>query len=141
MITRVVFRALLTVGPRYFPYFITVASICLIFIGLINWLIFQRRLLPAIVMLGGFMLFILWLVGLIVVSIQLWGPSGSVSSNCNLAVFNVNPVGQSQYTLAWLEQKSICQSWQAVFAMALVGTLFLLWIMVMAYQVFADNAV
>jgi len=31
------------------------------------------------------------------------------------------------------------QSWQAVFAFALVGAIFLLWIMVMAYQVFADD--
>jgi len=55
------------------------------------------------------MLFILWLVGLIVISIQLWGPTGSVSSNCNLSVFSQNPTGQSLNTLAWLEQKSICK--------------------------------
>ncbi len=30
------------------------------------------------------------------------------------------------------------QSWQAVFAFSLVGAIFLLWIMIMAYQVFAD---
>jgi hypothetical protein len=119
-------------------------------------------------MVGGFILFVLWLTGLIVVSIELWGPSGSVSSNCNLAVFNQNPLGQTLTTLAWLEQKSICkllhplemgfprggivivaviltvpkgQSWQAVFALALIGAIFLLWIMVMAYQVFADDTV
>jgi len=85
-----------------------VAAIVVAFIGLLLYLIFQRRLLPSIVMLGGFMLFILWLVGLIVISIQLWGPTGSVSSNCNLAVFNQNPTGQTLYTLAWLEQKNIC---------------------------------
>lgn len=90
-------------------------------------------------MIGGFILFILWLVGLIVVSIELWGPSGSVSSSCNLAVFNQNPTGQTLETLAWLEQKSICQQWQAVFAFGLVGEIFLLWIMIMAYQVFADD--
>lgn len=113
--------------------------ITIIFIGLLLWLIFQRRLLPSIVMIGGFILFVLWLVGLIVVSVELWGPSGSVSSNCNLAVFNHNPTGQTIQTLAWLENRSICQSWQAVFALGLVGAIFLLWIMVMAYQVFADN--
>ena len=84
------------------------ASIVLAYIGLLLYLIFNRRLLPSIVMLGAFMLFVLWLVGLIVVSIQLWGPTGSVSSNCNLSVFSQNPTGQTLNTLAWLEQKSIC---------------------------------
>jgi hypothetical protein len=127
-------------SPRYFPYFITVASLSVVFVILLLWLIYNRRLLPSIVMIGGFMLFVLWLVGLIVVSIELWGPSGSVSSNCNLAVFSQSPTGQSISTLAWLEQRSICQSWQAVFAFGLVGAIFLLWIMVMAYQVFADDS-
>ncbi|WYZ45743.1 hypothetical protein EsH8_VIII_001059 [Colletotrichum jinshuiense] len=125
--------------PWYFPYFITVASLVVLFVGLLLWLVYQRRLLPAIVMIGAFILFILWFVGLVVVSIQLWGPDGSVSSTCNLAVFNRHPTGQSLDTLAWLEQMSICQAWQAVFSFALVGALFLLWIMVMAYQVFASS--
>ncbi|CAN8105515.1 unnamed protein product [Discula destructiva] len=122
--------------PWYFPYYITVSAIVIVFIWLMLWLIFQRRLLPAIVMIGGFMLFVLWLVGLIVVSVELWGPDG-VSSSCNDQVFNINPTGQSLQTLAWLEQRSICQGWQAVFALGLVGAIFLLWIMIMAYQVFA----
>lgn len=116
------------------------ASLAVLFILLLLWLIYQRRLLPSIVMIGGFILFVLWLVGLIVISIQLWGPAGSVSSNCNLAVFNLHPTGESVGTLAWLEQRSICQSWQAVFSVGLVGAIFLLWIMLMAYQVFADDA-
>lgn len=115
------------------------AGITITFITLLLVLIFQRRLLPSIVMVGGFILFVLWLVGLIVVSIELWGPSGSISSNCNLEVFGQGPTGQTLQTLAWMEERSICQSWDAVFAFGLVGTLFLLWIMVIAYQVFADN--
>ncbi|KAI8237203.1 hypothetical protein K4K54_000606 [Colletotrichum sp. SAR 10_86] len=97
--------------PWYFPYYITVASLVIIFIGLLLYLVYQRRLLPAIVMIGAFILFVLWFVGLVVVSIQLWGPDGSVSS----------------------------QAWQAVFSFALVGALFLVWIMVMAFQVFAAS--
>ncbi|KAJ9145439.1 Arginase-like protein [Pleurostoma richardsiae] len=125
--------------PWYFPYYITVASLGIVFIVVMLWLIYQRRLLPAIVMIGGFVMFVLWLVGLIVVSVELWGPSGSVQSSCNLAVFNQNPKGQTLQTLAWMEQKNICQSWQAVFSMGLVGAIFFLWIMIMAYQVFADD--
>lgn len=123
---------------RYFPYYITVSAIVIVFIGLMLWLIFQRRLLPSIVMIGGFMLFVLWLVGLIVVAVELWGPSG-VSSSCGAQVFNSNPTGQTLQTLSWLEQRSICQSWQAVFSLGLVGSIFLLWIMIIAYQVFAND--
>ncbi|PSR81645.1 hypothetical protein BD289DRAFT_372362 [Coniella lustricola] len=123
--------------PWYFPYYITVCALTILFIWGMLWLIFQRRLLPSIVMIGGFMLFVLWLVGLIVVSVELWGPVGSVASVCNTEVFNRNPTGQTVQTLAWLQQRSICQCWQAVFALGLVGAIFLLWIMVMAYQVFA----
>ena len=124
---------------RYFSYFVSVGCLTILFIILLLYLIFQRRLLPSIVMIGGFILFVLWLVGLIVISIELWGPSGSVSSNCNLAVFNQNPTGQYLSTLAWLQQRSICQSWQAAFAFGMVGAIFLFWIMVMAYQVFAEG--
>jgi len=98
-----------TLRDRYFPYFITVAALVISFIGFMIWLLYNRRLLPSIVMIGSFILFILWLVGLIVVSVQLWGNNGSVSSNCNLAVFNQNPMGESLYTLAWLEQRNICK--------------------------------
>lgn len=56
------------------------------------------------------MLFVMWIVGLIVVSIELWGPNGSVQGNCNLRVFNRNPTGRTEETLAWLQQKSICKS-------------------------------
>ncbi|KAI0108836.1 hypothetical protein F4776DRAFT_667975 [Hypoxylon sp. NC0597] len=126
--------------PWYFPYFITVAALTIIYIVTLLWLIAQRRLLPSIVILGSFMFFVLWMVGLIVVSIELWGPVGSVNSNCNLLVWSTSPTGNNQGTLAWLEQRSICQSWQAVFAFALIGCIFLLWIIVMAIQVFYDDA-
>ncbi|KAK6840807.1 hypothetical protein PG990_007073 [Apiospora arundinis] len=127
--------------PWYFPYFITVGSLTIVFIGGLLWLISQRRLLPAIVIVGAFIFFVLWMVGLIVVSIELWGPVGSVSNNCNLLVFDRMPApANSIANLAWLQQKSICQSWQAVFAFALVGCIFLLWIMVMAIQVFYEDS-
>ncbi|KAI8631438.1 hypothetical protein F5Y19DRAFT_493333 [Xylariaceae sp. FL1651] len=126
--------------PWYFPYYITVAALVVIFIVLLLWLIAQRRLLPSIVIIGAFVLFVLWLVGLIIVSIELWGPSGSVSTNCDILVWNDVSYGNDPTTLAWLEQRSICQSWQAVFAFGLIGSIFLLWIIVMAVQVFYDDA-
>lgn len=116
------------------------AALGVFFVCLMLYLIYNRRLLPSIVMIGGFMLFVLWMVGLVVVSVELWGPAGNVNNNCQIAVFDQSPTGQYLSTLAWMEQQSICQSWNAVFSFALVGAIFLLWIMVMAYQVFADDA-
>lgn len=96
--------------PWYFPYFIVVGSLVIVFIFLMLWLIFNSRLLPSVVMIGGFILWVMWLVGLIMVSIELWGSSsGSVQGSCNLLVFNQNPTGQTLNTLAWLQQKSICK--------------------------------
>lgn len=59
--------------------------------------------------MGSFILFVLWMVGLIVTSIELWGPTGSVNGNCNLYVEGASVHGPSQATLAWLEQHSICE--------------------------------
>ncbi|KFH46021.1 hypothetical protein ACRE_031380 [Hapsidospora chrysogenum ATCC 11550] len=125
--------------PWYFPYFITVASLTILFILGLFWLIAERRLLPAIVMISAFMLFVLWLTGLVIVSIELFGPSGSISGNCDLEVFSRNPKGQTLEVLAYLQQKNICESWRLVFAMALIGAVFFLWIMIMAYKVFVDS--
>ncbi|PSS06916.1 hypothetical protein M430DRAFT_54213 [Amorphotheca resinae ATCC 22711] len=123
--------------PWYFPYWVTVGALSIVFIIIMLWLISQRQLLPGIVIMGSFILFVLWTVGLIVISIQLWGPSG-VNGNCGLYV-NSNAVkGASTSTLAWLEQHSICQSWTAAWAFELVGAIFLLWMMIMSYQVYRD---
>lgn len=99
-------------------------------------LISQRSLLPGVVVLGSFILFVLWLTGLIQTSILLYGPLDSISSFCSM----IQPSsGQSQETLAWLQNNSICQQWRAVFAFEIIGTVFLFWMMVMAYQVNRDD--
>ncbi|KAH6653318.1 hypothetical protein BKA67DRAFT_519231 [Truncatella angustata] len=132
-------RVLNLAVPWYFPYWITVGSLTILFILGLLWLISQRRLLPSIVIIGAFMFFVLWMVGLIVTSIELWGPSGSVNSNCQNLVFNQNTNAfNQQEKLAWMEQQSICQSWQAAWSFALIGCIFLLWMMIMAIQVFYD---
>lgn len=98
-----------TTRSRYFPYYITVASLTIVFILGLFWLIAQRRLLPAIVMIGAFILFVLWLTGLIIVAVELFGPSGSISSNCDMEVFSRSPKGQTIEVLAYLQQKNICK--------------------------------
>lgn len=94
--------------PWYFPYFVTVTAISVTFVLAMMWMIYQRRLLPAIVMIGGFALFVLWMVGLVASSIELWG-SGGVQSVCNLQVFNQSPHAPDETTLAWMQQRNICE--------------------------------
>lgn len=94
--------------PWYFPYYVTVMSVSITFLLAAIWLIYYRRLLPAIVMIGAFALFVLWMVGLVASSIELWGPGG-VQSSCNLQVFNFNPHAPTESTLAWMQQRNICK--------------------------------
>jgi len=96
-------------GHRYFTYNIVSGALGVLFILGLLYLIHQRTLLPGIVILGSFVLFVLWLVGLVVVSVELWGPQGNVAGNCQLYVQNRQSVGQSLDTLAWLEQNGICE--------------------------------
>lgn len=121
---------------RIFPYMISTGVLTLLFLFIILVLISQRQLLPGIVVLGSFILFVLWLTGLIETSIQLYGPKGSVNSYCNAYRPSHGP---SAATLAWLETQGICNDWKAVFAMLIVGAVFLLWMMVMAWQVNRDD--
>ena len=115
---------------------IAVGSITLLFLFIILVLISQRQLLPGIVVLGSFILFVLWLTGLIETSIQLYGPKGSVNSYCDAYRTSTGPTAS---TLAFLETQGICNDWKAAFALLLVGTVFLLWMMIMAWQVNRDD--
>jgi hypothetical protein len=78
------------------------------FIFLVLALITRHFLLPGILILGSFILFVLWLAGLIETSLQLYGVAGSVNDNCqNYVVDNVSR-GNNINTLAWLTQNTIC---------------------------------
>jgi len=99
----------LTFGSRLFSYAVTVSALGVLFFILILILISQRQLLPGIVIIGSFILFVLWLTAVIETSIQLFGPSGSVSGNCQLYVQAQPFTGESLNTLAWLEQSNICE--------------------------------
>jgi len=70
-------------------------------------MIAQKRLLPGVMMLGAFILLVLYLAGLIETAIQLFGV-GDVSSNCQKYVNDNQISGVSATTLAWLEQNNIC---------------------------------
>lgn len=90
-------------------------------------------------MLGCFVLFVLFMAGLVETAIQLYGPRGSVNSYCNAyrAVSGYQQ-GQGQETLAYIATKGICDDWKALFSFWLVGAVFLLWMIFVAWQVQQD---
>lgn len=107
---------------RLFPFGIVTASLTLLFLILILVLAAQRMLIPGIILLGSFILFVLWLTTLIETAIQLFGAAGNVNSNCNAYVTGQQYHGISIETLAWLTQNNICACWKAVFSWALIST-------------------
>ncbi|KAH8726616.1 hypothetical protein GQ44DRAFT_738768 [Phaeosphaeriaceae sp. PMI808] len=124
--------------PWIMPYGVTVGALALIFIIIEIIFIAQRKLLPATMMLLSFILLVLFITGIIGTGLQLFaGPN--INNQCNTYVFNDNAAGPTRETLAFLQQRNICQCWQATFAFWIVGTVFLVWMMVMASQVNSNN--
>ncbi|KAF9636241.1 hypothetical protein BFW01_g7136 [Lasiodiplodia theobromae] len=121
--------------PWLFPFGITVGSLTVVFIGIEIALIANRRLMPGVMMIGSFILFVLFLTGIIETGIQFFGSGSDVNGVCQRYVNNNEQFGPSVNTLAWLEQNSICQQWQAMFAFWIIGTVFWIWMMVMASMV------
>ncbi|KAK4549267.1 hypothetical protein LTR36_007726 [Oleoguttula mirabilis] len=117
------------------PFGITVGGLTVIFIIIMLILISQRRLLPGVVIIGSFILLVLYITGVIETAIQLFGPEANISGNCQTYVTNMQTNDLSINALAWLEQNSICQSWDAVFAFWIVGAVFLVWMLVLGSQV------
>ncbi|KAF9731307.1 hypothetical protein PMIN06_007397 [Paraphaeosphaeria minitans] len=122
--------------PWIIPYGITVGALTIAWILVMLVLIAQRRLLPGVVMLFSFILLVLFIAGIVGTALNLFaGPN--ISSQCAAFVGNVSSrqYGSSVETLAWLQQNNICQCWNAAFAFWIIGTVFFVWIMVMASQV------
>lgn len=97
---------------------ITTSTLAILFIILILGLISQRQLLPGVVVLGSFILFVLWITGLIETSIQLYGPSGAVNSYCGSRP-NTQVI-DSQQTAVWLANNGLCEYFD-LFVSLLVG--------------------
>ncbi|WPH04347.1 Hypothetical protein R9X50_00723700 [Acrodontium crateriforme] len=121
--------------PWIMPFGIATGSLTIVFLWAMLILIYQRRLLPGVVMIGSFILLVLYITGIIETAIQLFGPDGNINGNCQMYVSNRPSTDLSIYTLAWLEQNSICQSWDAVFAFWIVGAVFLTWMIILGSQV------
>lgn len=80
------------------------------FVFLVLGLIARHLLLPGILILGSFILFVLWLAGLIETALQLYGVAGNVNDNCQIYVVENESRGDTIDTLAWLTQSTICES-------------------------------
>jgi hypothetical protein len=91
-----------------FPYGICVGCITILLVGILVVLSTQDALTPGILMVFCFVLFVLYLTGLIETGVQLFG-AGNVNKNCVNNVKHQQSVGPSIATLAWLEQNNICE--------------------------------
>lgn len=120
--------------PWIMPYGVTVGALAIIFILIEIVYISQRKLLPATMMLLSFILLVLFVAGVVGTAIQLFaGPN--INNQCQTYVFSDSSEGPNRDTLAFLQQRNICQCWSAAFAFWIVGTVFLIWMMIMASQV------
>lgn len=88
---------------------VVTSALGIFFIFIVLGLIARRLLLPGILILGSFVLFVLWLTGLIETALQLYGVVANVNTSCqNYVVQNVAH-GNNINTLAWLTQITICE--------------------------------
>ncbi|KAJ5155534.1 hypothetical protein N7492_008337 [Penicillium capsulatum] len=124
--------------PWLFPFMVVASALAVFFIFLVLGLIARHILLPGILILGSFILFVLWLTGLIETSLQLYGVVGNVNDSCQNYVVDNPSRGNNINTLAWLTQSTICNCWKTAFAFELVNTIFYLWMIVMSWQVHRD---
>lgn len=100
------------------------------FVWVVLLLSFSRRLFPGVMILKAFILFVLYLTGMIGTAIQLFGP---VIKECKGPTSN----GLSVDTLMWLLQRTTCEDWYVVFGFWVVGMVFEIWILIVARQVLA----
>lgn len=110
-------------GSRYYYYLLTVSTITIIFVCAVVALYYVHLLLPIVVMIGSFIMFVLWITGLVKASIELWGPLGSINDNCVRYVYNDDFWGGGNlYTLARIQQEGVCNLWQTTFALEMIAT-------------------
>ncbi|KIW69034.1 hypothetical protein PV04_04938 [Phialophora macrospora] len=120
--------------PWIFTFAVITGSLTIVFLIIILILAARRMLIPGIILLGAFVLFVLWLTTLIETAVQLYG-DGNVNGNCNNYVNNQEFRGVSIETLAWLTQSNICSCWKASFAWSIILAVLFLWMMILSWQV------
>ncbi|KAI9369361.1 hypothetical protein BJX61DRAFT_151904 [Aspergillus egyptiacus] len=124
--------------PWLLPYMLTITTLTLVFIITVLVLAAQGFLLPGIILIGTFILFVLWLTGLVETSLQMYGVAANINGNCRIWVDGNRVGGDNLDTMAWIAQSSLCNCWRTAFAFELVNTVFFVWMMVMAFKVYRD---
>ncbi|KAL4992113.1 hypothetical protein BDW68DRAFT_107174 [Aspergillus falconensis] len=124
--------------PWLFPFMLTTSALALFFIIFVLVLAAQGFLLPGIIIIGTFILFALWLTGLIETSLQMYGVVADINHNCQIWVYDNRVGGDNLDTMAWIAQSNICNCWRTAFAFELINTVFFLWMIVMAWKVHRD---
>ncbi|EHY58572.1 hypothetical protein HRR83_006248 [Exophiala dermatitidis] len=120
--------------PWLFTFAVVTGGLTILFLIIVLILAARRLLVPGVILLGSFILFVLWVTTLIETAIQLYG-SGNVNSNCNNYVTGQEYTGVSIETLAWLTQSNICSCWKASFAWSIILAVLFLWMMILSWQV------
>ncbi|KKK26290.1 hypothetical protein ARAM_003049 [Aspergillus rambellii] len=124
--------------PWLFPFMVVSGSLGIFFIVFVLVLAAQGFLLPGIIILGSFILFVLWLTGLIETSLQMYGVAANVNDNCQIWVYDNKIGGDNINTMAWIAQNNICNCWRTAFAFELVNTVFFFWMIILAWKVHQD---
>ncbi len=97
---------------RIMPYGVVVGSLCLVFILIELVFIAQRQLLPQHMLLLSFILLVLFIAGIAGTAQQLFG-GPNINSLCNQFTAGLTDAGPNVDTLAFLQQKSICEYFPA----------------------------
>jgi len=120
--------------PWLFTFAVLAGGLTILFLIIILILAARRLLIPGGILLGSFILLVLWVTTLIETAIQLYG-DGNVNTNCNNYVTGQEYTGVSIETLAWLTQNNICACWKASFAWSIILAVLFLWMMILSWQV------
>ena len=94
---------------RYMPFWVVTGALGVIFVLVIIYLVSSRQLIPGVVILGSFVLFVLFLTGLIRIAMELFGATANINSYCTDFVQNNPSRGPTILTLAHLQQVNICK--------------------------------
>lgn len=122
--------------PWYYYFLLAICIVTIFFVFTVVGLYVVHLLLPIVVMIGSFVMFVLWLTGLVKASIELWGPLGSINDNCVRYVYNDDYWGGgSLYTLARIQQETVCNLWKTTFAMEMIATFLFVWMILLSWQV------
>lgn len=121
---------------RYYYFLIATSVLTIVFVGAVVALYYVHLLLPIITIVCAFILFVFWLTGLIKASIELWGPLGSINDNCVRNVYRSSFWGGKTIdTIARIQQEGMCNLWKTTFAMEMVASFVLLWIILLSWSV------